>query len=832
MADEHKTREQLCAELAELRQRVSILESRATEHQLREALRQREMLYHVSEALIAAREPEAMLRAFVAPLQQSEPYNVMLFYVYPDAAGTPSWAELVARNDQVAEPAIPIGTRYPIQHMTLGQRLLTNPSDILEIADIETDTTIDLPILHLMRQQGVRALLIVPLTSPDNRYVGFVNVNWKQPYHLDPQERQLYTILASQLAILIENYQLLSQTQESEARYRLLAENSTDMISRHTLDGIYLYASPISQALLGYEWHELIGYSAYEFFHPDDLQMIRRSHDTIRDMPVTSTVSYRIRRKDGMYIWFETTSRVVYALDTGQPQEIIAVSRNITERKQVEHALRDSEQRFRQIVETAAEGIWMLDAKASTTFVNQRMADMLGYTPAEMLGASLFEFMDDEGRALAKANLERRKQGIAEQHDFKFRRCDGSDLWAIVATTPILNQQKEYSGTLGMITDITERKMVEEQLRLLAMAVRQANDSITITDAMLDPPGPTIVFVNPAFTRLTGYGPEDIIGKSPRILQGERTDRMLLNRLRSALSEGKSFFGSTINYRKDGTEFYVEWRIAPIRNHEGIITNFIAVQNDITRRKESEERIRRLNKTLQQRSADLEAANKELETFSYSVSHDLRAPLRSIAGFSEALLEDYTDRLDAEGQDYLSRIIGATRRMGQLIDDLLGLAQMTRSDLHHEQVNLSEIVQSIATDLGHNYPQRRVRWHITPGVIAEGDPRLLRIALENLLGNAWKFTQRCDTAYITFDTLEHNGTTVYVVRDNGAGFDMVYASKLFGPFQRLHAINEFPGSGIGLATVQRIIHRHGGQIWAEGAIDQGASFYFTLQRAG
>jgi light-regulated signal transduction histidine kinase (bacteriophytochrome) len=236
----------------------------------------------------------------------------------------------------------------------------------------------------------------------------------------------------------------------------------------------------------------------------------------------------------------------------------------------------------------------------------------------------------------------------------------------------------------------------------------------------------------------------------------------------------------------------------------------------------------RLIGQLSQRTAELEAANKELEAFAYSVSHDLRAPLRAMDGFSLALLEDYTGRLDAEGQDYLRRVRAATRTMAQLIDDLLELSRVTRAEMRRDAVDLGPLAQSIAAELQTMQPERQVEVIIADGLNTQGDPRLLRVVLENLLSNAWKFTGQQPQARIAFGLAEQNGQTAYFVRDNGAGFDMAYADKLFGVFQRLHRADEFPGTGVGLATVQRIIHRHGGRVWAEGAVGQGATFYFTL----
>ncbi|MCI0801365.1 MAG: histidine kinase, partial [Chloroflexi bacterium] len=230
----------------------------------------------------------------------------------------------------------------------------------------------------------------------------------------------------------------------------------------------------------------------------------------------------------------------------------------------------------------------------------------------------------------------------------------------------------------------------------------------------------------------------------------------------------------------------------------------------------------------ERRTAELDATNQELEAFSYSVSHDLRAPLRGIDGFSQALMNEYSDVLDEQAQHYLERVRTGSERMGQLIDDLLALSQVTRGEMRRENVDLSDLARTIVTGLQERDPQRQVEFVIQDGVVLNGDTRLLRVALENLLGNAWKYTGKHDQARIEFGLTEDDGKRTCFIRDDGSGFDMAYADRLFGAFQRLHDASEFEGSGIGLATVQRIINRHGGRIWAESAVDEGATFFFTL----
>jgi len=245
------------------------------------------------------------------------------------------------------------------------------------------------------------------------------------------------------------------------------------------------------------------------------------------------------------------------------------------------------------------------------------------------------------------------------------------------------------------------------------------------------------------------------------------------------------------------------------------------LEKEIDERKRVENQVKGMN-------TELLAANKELESFSYSVSHDLRAPLRGIDGFSLALLEDYADKLDEDGRDYLHRVRAATQRMGILIDDLLSLSRVTRSEMRLEKTDLGAIARSVAVELQKTQPERRAEFRIEEGLEVFADSHLIRITLENLLGNAWKFTSKRESACIEFGRTHRDGRPAYYVRDDGAGFDPAYADRLFGAFQRLHDKNDFPGTGVGLATVQRIIHRHGGRIWAESAVERGATFYFTL----
>lgn len=345
-------------------------------------------------------------------------------------------------------------------------------------------------------------------------------------------------------------------------------------------------------------------------------------------------------------------------------------------------------------------------------------------------------------------------------------------------------------------------------------------------------------FINRTALRMLGYAqPADLIGRNlHQLIHHTLPDgRPYPNeqcRVRLAMLAGETTHADDeVHWRANGTSFPVEYWSRPIMR-DGQITGSVVSFVDITARKRSEDELRRyqqgLEKMVEHRTRALQAANSELEAFSYSVSHDLRAPLRVIDGFSQAVLEDYGDRLDPTGKNYLERVRAGAQNMAKLIDDLLNLASVTRSKMQPSEIDLSALAREVVEDLRAAEPDRVVRVDIADGLRCQGDSGLMRIVLHNLLANAWKYTRKTNAAKISVDSAEIGGEVVFRVGDNGAGFDMKYADKLFGAFQRLHRREEFEGSGIGLATVQRIVRRHGGRVWAEAQPGKGATFSFTV----
>jgi PAS domain S-box-containing protein len=394
-------------------------------------------------------------------------------------------------------------------------------------------------------------------------------------------------------------------------------------------------------------------------------------------------------------------------------------------------------------------------------------------------------------------------------------RKDGAEFPIEISLSPI--ETDEGVLVSSAIRDVTDRKKADELRSKLAAIVDSSDDAII--GKTLDG---VITSWNQGAERVYGYTAEEATGRHISLLlppgrEGEEPE--ILERLSRGERVG-SF--ETVRRRKDGQDIHVSVTISSIRDSRGNIIGASKAARDISDRKRAEA-------ALAQAKEAAETASREFEAFSYSVAHDLRAPLRGIDGFSQVLLEDYSSILDAEGRRFLTKVRESAQHMAQLIDSLLSLARVTQSDLSRERVDLSALARATVRRLQSSQHPREVEFVVADGLIDNGDSRLLAIVFDNLLGNSWKFTSKRPKARIEFGRTEEDGNPAFFVRDNGAGFDMAYVSKLFGVFQRLHAAGEYEGTGIGLATVQRIIRRHGGRIWATGEVDHGATFYFTLE---
>jgi PAS domain S-box-containing protein len=382
-------------------------------------------------------------------------------------------------------------------------------------------------------------------------------------------------------------------------------------------------------------------------------------------------------------------------------------------------------------------------------------------------------------------------------------------------------------GLLTLNSSYNERKLAEANLRKLAAIVESSDDGMIGKDL-----NGVVTSWNKGARSLFGYSANEMVGQSiMKLIPPDRRDEETQILARIGHGEFVMHF-ETVRLRKDGTNIDVSVTVSPIKDRTGRIIGASKVVRDITERKKAEAKILELNATLEERvrerTVQLEAANKELEAFSYSVSHDMRAPLRAIDGFSQAVLEDYKEQMPAEGRRYLAIIREGAQRMGALIDDLLTFSRLSRMPVSNQPVDMAELVADALDELGvkEGDPKVQVRLgHLPP---CQGDRALLKQVWLNLLSNALKYSRNRDTSVVEIGCGTQDGKQVYVVKDNGTGFDMLYANKLFGVFQRLHRSDEYEGTGVGLAIVQRVIHRHGGSVWAEAALDKGATFFFTV----
>jgi PAS domain S-box-containing protein len=455
--------------------------------------------------------------------------------------------------------------------------------------------------------------------------------------------------------------------------------------------------------------------------------------------------------------------------------------------------------------------------------LNPAWEKALGFTTQELLQTPYMELVHPADReATAAEALGLSGGGVTLSFENRYVTKSGAHRWLLWSAVAVPGQEQIYA----VARDITERKLAEETLQRLAIIVESSDDAIIHNDLEGN-----VLSWNRGAVQLFGFTAEEVLGRPAPITPPDRVHERQMFRQR-LLEGGKLEQYETQQLHKDGRLRDISLTISAVRNQRAEIVGAATIARDITETKRNQNAIRDLNHQLEQRLAELSASNQELEAFSYSVSHDLRAPLRQVHGFAKVVEEQYGRQLDSQGQHYLGRIEEGAAKMGRLIDDLLNLSRLGRRPLQRQPTELAALVEGVCTDLQAEINGRKVEWRIQPLPSADCDPGLIKQVFANLLENSLKYTRPRERALIEVGQRAENGEQMIYVRDNGVGFNMKYADKLFGVFQRLHRSDEFEGTGVGLATVQRIVQKHGGRIWAEGEEGQGATFCFTLGAAG
>jgi PAS domain S-box-containing protein len=533
-----------------------------------------------------------------------------------------------------------------------------------------------------------------------------------------------------------------------------------------------------------------------------------------------------------------------------------------------EPTLRASELSYRRLFEAAKDGILILDVDTGRiTDVNPFLFNLLGFTRSEMVGKTVGElspFKDIESNRVMLERLQ--KDRYVRYENLPLETRDGRKI--AVEFVSNVYQAGDCNVIQCNIRDITERKRTEDQLKASFKEIgdlKSALDQHAIV-AITDPQG-KITYANDKFCAISKYSRAELLGQDHRIVNSGHHSKEFIRDLWTTIEHGRVWQGEFRNQAKDGSLYWVDETIVPFLNDQGKPRQYVAIRTDISERKVAEEKILQLNVELEQRvierTAQLQAANEELEAFSYSVSHDLRAPLRHVMGFVDLLQKDAGPSLSENNLGRLTTISQAAKRMGDLIDDLLAFSRIRQSEMQKTDVDLAELVWETLGDFQAETKERKIAWKIHPLPPVRADRALLRMVLVNLISNAVKFTGLrpgeayapegaraqarieigcassgdgspreiggADAAGQTAEAISR-GETVIFIRDNGAGFDPRYAGKLFGVFQRLHRHDEFEGTGIGLANVRRIIQRHGGRTWAEGVVEGGATFYFSIPK--
>ena len=603
---------------------------------------------------------------------------------------------------------------------------------------------------------------------------------------------------------------------DTTALLRAVTDGTPDVVFVKDREGRYLSINAAGARYMGRSVDEVVGRTDEDLFGPDMLRQIRTYDRLVLESGEVRTDEYS-EPKDGVRRTFLATKGPVRDA-LGAITGLFGISRDITDRK-LERRLLNG------ILEGTHDVVSAFDLDFRFVAFNQALADgfKTGFGVEVREGARLSDLLAEHPEALARrlSLLGRAFRGEEARETWTLG-AEGEARFVDVLASPLRDETGHVIGGALIGRDVTQAEAAAISLRLSQSRFRALSLQAPVGIFESDRHG-HCTFVNEAWCALAGLSTEEALGQA--WIQSVHHDDLarVVFAWDETVERGRRF---RLEYRflhAGGRVVWVTGAAEPVRDARNQLVGFLGTAADVTER-------RRAAEALQRTTFALAAANRELESFSYSVSHDLRAPLRGIDGFSRALEEDYGESLDEEARGYILRIRTATQRMGQIIDDLLLLSRVARAEIRRERVDLTAVAREVDAAFRSAEPERGVSFEVEDGLQVQADGRLVRLLLENLLGNAWKYTSRQTGAHVTLGSRQDGGEACFFVHDDGAGFDMAYAHKLFAAFSRLHSSSEFPGSGIGLATVARIVERHGGRVWAHGEVGKGATFSFTLGR--